>query len=858
MENALARAEELIAVNQQSAALQLLYDAIISRHFQHNLLALEPIMHRFVELCVELRQGRFVKDGLSQYRLFSQTTNMQSFEVIVRKFVGLTEARLEEAMKAADSISTTSALDSSIESDPAVEEVAKMLQSQLSFESGKSNFDRQTVLPWMRFAWEALRAGLEVCRNNQKLEKLYAELAFKSFDYCIKYQRKSELKRLAETLRYHLMGIVKSAGSTQPMIIALTGESASPDSQQLQLDIRYRQLDVALEMELWQEAFRSIEDIHGLFLLEGKTAEALMSREEYFEKVARIFAMSDNVLFYAAALIRRLNAFTEAQNDAIKESVKRAIAVSLLSVPLGPNNVTDSVFNNGSWAFLEDQHSRATRLAYFLGLDAPPTLHSLLAEVQQMTVSDSKLEEIVNIYSSLDYQKCSIDYLEDTFEHLKTIPEVSRLIPSIIQNFVYLHIKYLEGKQVSVSIPQCEAYLLSAFGQSVDLLQLLVKWVRSSDLSVSIDQSSMTFAFTNKTLLTEESSPVFLDFEDPKVVYMHQLCLMLQDKSESAFAGCKALFEKLEAAKRESIKRHEAAERAREERELHRREREKEEAKERAQRLQAEQEAEERRLADEAARRERDRLNKEREQIRKAEQKKKEEEERRLAELSGMRANMERLQLLAVRLDHIERAIRVEELPLLEADYKKQLEEDSQLYERHAASIKEQSRQAYENDCRLLNNITPVKSSIDGFIEKIRAFRQSVCNTKQQDLDEQFKVAKAARIAKLTREREIAMERLKEAPRKADLASAIEDVVSSSSSGAPTKYMAPSLRAIPATSTPTDPTNAWRRETNPSVQPIPKPVVQAAVVPPAKDSVTTSAAPTPGKYVPPHLKNIKQ
>lgn len=827
MENALPRAEELLAVNQQSAALQLLYDAITSRHFQHNLLALEPIVNKFVELCVELRQGRFVKDGLLQYRSFSQNTNMQAFEQAVRKFVVLSERRLEEAIRNSDETSTTIA--SATDDDPAVEEIAKMLQAQLSMDTGKTAVDRQTVLPWMRFMWEALRAALEVCRNNQKLERLYFELVCKSFDYCQKYQRKSELKRLAETLRHHLISILKASNHAQPqpMSIVLTGESANADSQQIQLDIRYRQLDVALEMELWQEAFRSIEDIHGLFLLGGKSAEQLLEREEYFEKVARIFAMSENTLFYSAALIRRLQAFSlDHSSAALKESIVRSIIASVLSVPLGSSPVTESVFNNGSWSFLEDQHSRHTRLAYFLGLDSAPTLPSILGQILEMNiVKDAQMVDLLTVYTRLDFVKCSWQFVQEMWTFLmNNVCEAERFSTAIASNLVYLHLKHLELSNQSFSLADLESKCIQLFQQPINVLLLLTKWTRSNDIAVFIDQSSGQVQFNQKaSLLNDPSGCAFLDYDDTKTVYMHRLCSLLQARSESAFGSCKALFEKLEAVKRESIKRQEAADRQREERELARKEREREEAKERMARLAAEEEAEERRLLEEAAQRERERVKREREQVRKAEQKKKEEEERRLAELSGMRANLERLQLLAVRLDHIERAIRHEELPLLEADYKQQLVEDRNSYERHVAAVKEESLRAYTADRRALEIIEPSKPDIDSFLLKLKQVKLAARDAKQQELNQQFEKAKRERIERMAREKEML---------KAKPAESLASAITSALAPEPAKYIPPSQRASASTE------GAWRRETTstPAANPIPKPAETA-------------------KYIPPHLKN---
>jgi translation initiation factor 3 subunit A len=66
-------------------------------------------------------------------------------------------------------------------------------------------------------------------------------------------------------------------------------------SLQLHLETRFAQLKAAAQLELWQEAFRSIEDIHGLIQL-SKRAPRPQMMAAYFEKLAHVFWKSGNYL----------------------------------------------------------------------------------------------------------------------------------------------------------------------------------------------------------------------------------------------------------------------------------------------------------------------------------------------------------------------------------------------------------------------------------------------------------------------------------------------------------------------------------------------------------------------------------
>jgi translation initiation factor 3 subunit A len=85
-------------VGQKQAALQALHDLITSKRYRAWQKTLEKIMFKYVELCVDMRKGRFAKDGLIQYRIVCQQVNVSSLEEVIKHFMHLSTERAEQVI----------------------------------------------------------------------------------------------------------------------------------------------------------------------------------------------------------------------------------------------------------------------------------------------------------------------------------------------------------------------------------------------------------------------------------------------------------------------------------------------------------------------------------------------------------------------------------------------------------------------------------------------------------------------------------------------------------------------------------------------------------------------------------------
>jgi translation initiation factor 3 subunit A len=215
-----------------------------------------------------MRKGKTAKEGLHQYKNMQQNTNVPTIEAVIKHFIFLSEEKVAHAQANAEKI----ALDA-IEDLEATETPESIILSTVSGEASKDRTDREVVTPWLKFLWEAYRTALDILRNNSRLELLYQIVAAQAFSFCLKYTRKTEFRRLCDLLRQHLATAAKYAHQQNSINLN------EPDTLQRHLDTRFIQLSVATDLELWQEGFRSIEDIYNLLCMSKKTTKAVYDGE---------------------------------------------------------------------------------------------------------------------------------------------------------------------------------------------------------------------------------------------------------------------------------------------------------------------------------------------------------------------------------------------------------------------------------------------------------------------------------------------------------------------------------------------------------------------------------------------------
>nr|CAD2136034.1 unnamed protein product [Meloidogyne enterolobii] len=394
-EAALQRAYEFISVGKQRDALQNLYDLIKGRRQKQWSQIHEQIMLKYVELCVSLRNSTVAKDGLYQYKMLTQQVAVKSLETVLSALLTLAEKKTLEAQK------------SSIEKMEEIDDldVADMPENLLlSFVSGavpQDRMDRTVLSPWLRFQWDTYRNCLDLLRNNVYVEQIYHHIARQSFAFCLQYQRRNEFRKLSDMLRLHLTQVQKAqqAQTIPAHAIKLT----NIDSLTLMLETRLCQLDTAINMELWQEAYKTAEDLHNLMQIgKDKKIAKPSSYANYYDKIALVFWKGGNNLLHAASLLQKFNIYKDMKKQFTgEEATDQATRVLLatLSIPDGAEN--PSILSK--YLDVEEQHVTNTRiLSTLLRMAIIPTRNGILKEIARLNIPEIAAPEVFKLYKCIE------------------------------------------------------------------------------------------------------------------------------------------------------------------------------------------------------------------------------------------------------------------------------------------------------------------------------------------------------------------------------------------------------------------------------------------------------------------------
>uniref|UniRef100_A0A8C1DN58 Eukaryotic translation initiation factor 3 subunit A n=2 Tax=Cyprinus carpio TaxID=7962 RepID=A0A8C1DN58_CYPCA len=721
--------------------------------------------------------------------------NIKSLEDVVRAYLKLAEEKTETAKEESQQM----VLD--IEDLDNIQTPESVLLSAVSGEDTQDRTDRLLLTPWVKFLWESYRQCLDLLRNNSKVERLYHDIAQQAFKFCLQYTRKAEFRKLCDNLRMHLGQIQRH--HNQSTAINLN----NPESQSMHLETRLVQLDSAISMELWQEAFKAVEDIHGLFALSKKPPKPQLMAN-YYNKVSTVFWKSGNALFHACTLHRLYHLSREMRKNLTQEEMQRLtlkmstrVLLATLSIPITPERTDIARLLDMDGIIVEKQR----RLATLLGLQSPPTRQSLINDMVRFNLLQYIVPEVKELYN----------WLEVDFHPLKLCGRVTKLLNWVRdqaekESDLLHYVPHLQNntilrllQQVAQIYQSIEFNRLASLVPFVDAFQLersIVDAARHCDLQVRIDHTSRTLSFgSDLNYSTKEDSPVGPFLQNmPSEQIRNQLTAMssslakaiqvikpasiLQEHEEQSQQAITAYLKNARKEHQRILARRQTIEERKERLESLNIQREKEELEQREAELQKVRKAEEERLRQEAKEREKERIMQEHEQIKKKtvrerlEQIKKTElgakafkdidiedlEEldpdfimaKQVEQLEKEKKELqERLKNQEKKIDYFERAKCLEEIPLIKKAYEEQRIKDMELWElqeeERICNMKMEREKALEHKQRM----SRMMEDKENFLSKIKAARSFIYEEKLKQFQERLVEERKKRLEERKKQR---------------------------------------------------------------------------------------------------------
>jgi len=792
-ENAISKADEFIKVGKPARALDTLYEVIKSKKRNHSVSEklIEEIMFRYLELCVDLKKSHVAKEGLFQYRNMCQSTNVASLASVVQGYLNMAEKRTESArQESADSVEVDD-----------LENIATpemIMLSAVSGEGAQERSDRTILMPWVKFLWESYCQCLELLRTNSRVERLYHNIAQQAFKFCLKYQRKTEFRKLCDKLRNHLDLIIKQQSPT-----ANTINLNNAETQQWNLDTRLVQLDAAIHMELWQEAYKAVEDIHGLMSLSKKVFQPKMMAN-YYQKLALVFWKSGNHLFHAAAVFKHFQLTREMKkNISSEELAKMASRVvgACLCVPL-PSQHPE--FDR----FIETDRSPAekmSRLAVLLALAQPPTRSTLLKDCVRFGVVGAAGQQMKDLYNWLEVEFHPLQLCVKVDNSLKALAEgedgtVLSQYSDALRDMTLIRL-LKQVAQVYQSVSMKRLLSLAKFSSHYHLERLIVECARNNDMQVRIDHRTGSVHFG--TDLSEaqrrdlSEGPTIQNMPSEQVRTQLMSMMSVLDKSLTIICPDRNIREAGELRQRITRAYHESKDRVHQailiRKEIIEKRKEQQE-----QRNNDQQEAEIRRKekerkriqAEEAIRLQKEQI--ERERVRKETEFRAIQDRHRKDKISqlansaigeivlkGMTkeeiANLEpddimtkqvealekekkelqvRLKAQEKKVDHIERAKRHEEIPLLKLQFDELKEENKLVWEEQEKERIETEKSQRENDVVNRDRMARMKADKDLYVDGLLRERKNIFEKKLSEFTVTVTEERKLRLQRRKEERE--------------------------------------------------------------------------------------------------------
>lgn len=335
------------------------------------------------------------------------------------------------------------------------------------------------------------------------MESAYHSTCKKAFDFCIKYQRTAEFRRLCEMLRTHLSYIQQNESqNTQSANKAFNVTLESEETLKLQLETRFLQLRTSTELKNWQESFRTIQDIHNLTSMSERKPKPQMMAE-YYKTLQQVFWISENYTFHACAYYRFFT-LSRCYNKSLSEeeitNMASGVLLAAICTPVDARKSDETIFD------FDTQKEKTLTLASLLDFSIIPDRKFLLDDLVQKNILYDASPDVVQLYHLFEKYMGPIDFSSKTLSILNRIKEnesLAHYVPQLERLIVLRLLQQLSRVYSSIRIASFQALCGDISLSFAEIERLIVRNVKNGSIAVRIDHQAQCLHF-GETMLEQD------------------------------------------------------------------------------------------------------------------------------------------------------------------------------------------------------------------------------------------------------------------------------------------------------------------------------------------------------------------
>jgi len=167
--------------------------------------------------------------------------------------------------------------------------------------------DKNILIPRIDFHTSVTKMIMDTLRQNSKLLHLYNQVAQNLFSFCFKFNCQREYRKLADTLHNHYQQLIKAKKNPDQFFnskIPYPVKLDDLDCQKYLLELRKTQIEYAIKMGQWSDAYKTSEIIFNLINKQEKKV-VRSHLQTFFTQLSNIFFRSGNYLFHSYALMNQ-------------------------------------------------------------------------------------------------------------------------------------------------------------------------------------------------------------------------------------------------------------------------------------------------------------------------------------------------------------------------------------------------------------------------------------------------------------------------------------------------------------------------------------------------------------------------